>query len=480
LVDASILYPFSIDSFWDMPVMELPLEVIAERVRQEICIRELQGYLLDGLQEQWTAARGDRRALLELHGRLQQLPLRPGWPYVEPSTLEAIRQARPSPTPLPAFYLAEDEIRHKIHGAWLGRVAGCILGKPFEMGYLQGEIREYLEGANAYPLQDYVPAQSRSRYVLRRDCVPSMRGYVAYAQEDDDLNYMCLAVKLLETHGLNFTTLDVGMNWLSSVPFMWTWGPEHAVYLNLATAVGEHRAVAVDLDAVTGYLNPGAEWIGAQIRTDVYGYVCPGQPELAAELAWRDAYLTHRQSGLYGALWVAAMNAAAFCLLEPETVLRAGLDQIPARSRFAEAIERTIAWVHGDADWQMTGRRIEEQYGRYSAEGVGAVDNACCVAAALLYGWGDGSASPAERFERTITIAVQLGRDTDCNGATAGSIAGLILGASALPAKWIAPLNDTLRTCVVGFGEVSIAAMARRTYELSRLVRAIHAQRKVE
>jgi ADP-ribosylglycohydrolase len=458
--------------------MELPLEVIAERVRQEICIRDLQGFLIDGMQEQWAAARADRSALLALHQQLKQVPVRPGWPYVEPSDLETIRQARPSPMPLPRFYLAEAEIKHKIHGAWLGRAAGCILGKPFEMGFLQDEIRDYLQGADAYPLQDYVPAQSRSRHVLRRDCVPSMRGYVAYAQEDDDLNYMCLAVKLLEAHGLSFTTLDVGMNWLDSIPFLWTWGPEHVVYLNLAAAVGEHRAVAVDLDAVTGYLNPGAEWIGAQIRTDVYGYVCPGLPELAAELAWRDAYLTHRQSGIYGAMWVAAMNAAAFTLLEPEAALRTGLDQIPAQSRFAEAIQRTIEWARSHDNWELTGQRIEEHYGQYSAEGVGAIDNACCVAAALLYGWGDGSASPAERYERTITIAVQLGRDTDCNGATAGSIAGLLLGASALPAKWIAPLNDTLRTCVVNFGEVSIAAMARRTYELSRLVRAEQRHRK--
>jgi ADP-ribosylglycohydrolase len=452
--------------------MELHLDVVAERVRLEMHTRDLQGYAVDGLYERWVAARRDRGALLLLYQELQQLPLLAGWPYVEPSDLLGIRQARPTPTPLPRFYLAEEEIRHKIHGAWLGRVAGCILGKPFEMGYLQDTIREYLQGAGAYPLLDYVPAQSRSPHILRRDCVPSMRGYVAYAQEDDDLNYMCLAVKLLEAQGLNFSTLDVGMNWLQSIPFLWTWGPEHAVYLNLATAVGEHRAAAIDLDAVTGYLNPGAEWIGAQIRTDLYGYVCPGLPELAAELAWRDAYLTHRQSGIYGAMWVAAMNAAAFTLLDPEAVIRAGLDQIPAQSRFAEAIQRTIEWSRTDGDWQTTGQRIEEHYGQYSAEGVGAIDNACCVAAALLYGWSDEGASPAERYERTITTAVQLGRDTDCNGATAGSIAGLLVGAAVLPAKWIAPLHDTLHTCVVGFGRVSIAEMARRTYELSRLVRA--------
>jgi hypothetical protein len=47
-----------------------------------------------------------------------------------------------------------------------------------------------------------------------------------------------------------------------------------------------------------------------------------------------------------------------------------------------------------------------------------------------------------------------------------------MVGASALPAKWTAPLNDTIRSCVAEFGQVSIAEMARRTYELSRIVRA--------
>jgi ADP-ribosylglycohydrolase len=450
-------------------MIQLPIEVIAERVLSNIQQRALRGYDTDGCLEQWEEIQCDRDALLALDRALQTLALRVDWPYVEPSERDMIQSVRPEPVALPDFYLAEDEIRNKIHGAWLGRIAGCILGKPLEVGWSMDQIRVYLEGANVYPLTDFVPAQSRTGQVLRRDCVPSMLGHVQYAQEDDDLNYMCLAVKLLEKHGRNFTSLDVGMNWLDSIPFLWTWGPEHVVYLNLAAAIGEHQANGVDLDAVTCTLNPGLEWIGAQIRTDVYGHVCPGLPERAAELAWRDAYLTHRAGGIYGAMWVAAMNAAAFALLDMETIIRAGLAQIPAQARFAEAVLQTIAWVKEDRDWVKTGHRIEQHFDRYGFAGV--INNACCVTAALLYGWDDESRSAAERFERTITIAVQLGYDTDCNGATAGSIAGIVLGAGLLPQKWTMPFNDTLRTCVAGFGQVSIAEMGRRTYELSRILR---------
>jgi hypothetical protein len=45
-------------------------------------------------------------------------------------------------------------------------------------------------------------------------------------------------------------------------------------------------------------LNPKDEYCGALIRADAYGYACPGRPALAAELAWRDASLTHRRTGI--------------------------------------------------------------------------------------------------------------------------------------------------------------------------------------
>jgi hypothetical protein len=241
--------------------------------------------------------------------------------------------------------------------------------------------------------------------------------------------------------------------------------------LNLATAIGDHTPTDIDLEAATGYLNPGIEYIGAQIRTDVYGYASPGLPEVAAELAWRDAYLDHRASGIYGAMWVAAMNAAAFTLLDMEAVIRAGLAQVPARSRFTEAIEQVIGWVRSDGDWWKTGQRIHAALDAYTFGGT--INNAAIVAAALLYGWADGASCPAEAYERAITIAVQMGYDTDCNAATVGSVMGVMLGAGQVPGKWTAPLNDTLRTCVAEFGQVSIADMARRTYEISRVVRAV-------
>lgn len=52
--------------------------------------------------------------------------------------------------------------------------------------------------------------------------------------------------------------------------------------------------------------------VGADIRCDIFGHACPGRPERAAELAFRDAVLSHERNGVYGAIFFAATLAAAF------------------------------------------------------------------------------------------------------------------------------------------------------------------------
>ena len=84
-------------------------------------------------------------------------------------------------------------------------------------------------------------------------------------------------------------------------------------------------------------------WIGADIRSDPWGYAAPGYPEKAAEFAWRDATISHRRNGIYGAMYFSAAIAAAFATGDPVEALEAGLGdpgRLPAGARSALGIGR--------------------------------------------------------------------------------------------------------------------------------------------
>ncbi|MBW7938126.1 MAG: ADP-ribosylglycohydrolase family protein, partial [Candidatus Omnitrophica bacterium] len=86
------------------------------------------------------------------------------------------------------------------------------------------------------------------------------------------------------------------------------------------------------------------------------------------------------------------------------------------------------------------------------------LSNAQLVAVGLLWGETD--------FGRSICRAVQPGFDTDCNGATVGSIFGMMHGTKAIPEEWTSPLNDTLETGITGYRMVRISELARKGFDL--------------
>lgn len=77
------------------------------------------------------------------------------------------------------------------------------------------------------------------------------------------------------------------------------------------------------------------------------------------------------------------------------------------------------------------------------------------VSAALLYGGGD--------YGRSICLAVETGFDTDCNGATVGSVLGMAKGIRAIPEYWTKPVDDTLNASIFGVGRVKISDRVKMT-----------------
>jgi ADP-ribosylglycohydrolase len=211
---------------------------------------------------------------------------------------------------------------------------------------------------------------------------------------------------------------------------------------------------------VRSHLNPYREWIGAQIRADGFAYGAAGHPELAAEFAWRDASFSHVKNGIYGEMFVAAMISAAFAESDPLKLVEIGLSEIPENCRLSGDVRKAIEISLRATDQIDLVEQIWEAFKHYDP--VHTNNNAALVAASLIFAKGD--------FETAITTSVLGGWDTDCNGATVGSVMGAALGAKKLPQSWTAKLNDTLYAEIDGFHPITISECARRSYQVFRKI----------
>ena len=432
---------------------------IIKLLKQEIVQLEEEGYDTGSfrykLNKELTI-----EELMKLYNDLKSLKKRYGFNYYEPSELGEIRKERQNGPRI--LEINRTKLLDRIMGAWIGRCIGCMIGKPVE-GLSRSSIEGYLKAINEYPLsgyfplakefdrvKEYLPFKRRDEYYdFIRSRYDSFRENIKYMARDDDIDYTILNLHVLETYGTNFKTEDIAREWLSHLPYFMVYTAERVAYRNLVLGLRPPETAK--------YLNPYREWIGAQIRADIWGYISAGMPEKAAELAYRDASLSHLKNGIYGEMLMAAIIAASFSVNRIEDAIEIGLTEIPRRSRLYEAIRNVIKWSKMTNDWTYTWSKIMENYGRYNW--VHTINNAAIVVMALMHG--------SEEFTKSVTIAVMSGLDTDCNGATVGSIIGAFLGYKRIPKSLIKPLNNRVRSAVIGFDNISITELADRTLRLA-------------
>lgn len=371
----------------------------------------------------------------------------PGWADANTAAVQA-----DSHPPLPVAEFSAAELLDRVHGGWLGRCAGCTLGKPLGNGFVwtPRRIREYLESVGAYPLRDYVPIpgtlppELESRGSWRR----STLGRIDGSPRDDGIDYTILGLHLLEQRGRDFTAEDVAALWLERLPFLQTYTAERVAYRNLIDGF-------LPPDTAT-FRNPYREWVGGLIRADIHGYINPGDPFRAAASAARDASISHVGNGLWAAMWSAALVSTAFTATTPQETLTVAHTVIPARSRLAVAVAEVVEDHRGGLSWAEAVTAIHARHAHYNW--VHAIGNACLIAAGLLWGEGD--------FSTTLGLTTQGGWDTDSNTATAGSVAGILAGASGIPPHWTDPFHDTLHSSVTGYDGSRISDLAQRTVRL--------------
>ena len=376
-------------------------------------------------------------------------PMRKNYEFTEPSTLDEIKKLRqPSGivfTPPPANSAS---LRDSIRGAWQGRIAGCLIGKPFE-SVMTNDIRHVLKATGNFPMSRYVFADEvtdeirngcenqlkRVFYGRADDCAPS----------DDDTNYTVMsALKIIEAHGKDFQPIDVAKCWMANQPKDAYCTAERVAFINFV------NGYFPPVSAVRK--NPFREWIGAQIRGDYFGYICPGDPEFAAEMAWRDASISHTKNGIYGEMFVAAMLACAAVCKDTRSVVLGGLAEIPATSRLYAQVMEIVAMYDAGKNENECFELFRSRYDEHDwHDWCHTISNALIVVISLLYCKLD--------FGKSVCDAVQAGFDTDCNGATVGSIVGMMIGAANIPDCWTAPFNNKVDTSIFGVGIVSVEAL---------------------
>lgn len=376
-------------------------------------------------------------------------PQREDYAYYEPSDYATISRVCRHNPPVPVK--RTEHLKEKIRGAWLGRICGCLLGKPLECMHLD-ELVPLLKETGNYPMHRYVLRSELTEDIcqkytfnLRKDCYPDQ---IFEAPADDDTNYVVLAYKLVERFGRDFTSQNVAEMWVDSQPKNAYCTAERVAFRNFVAGYFPPDSAV--------YKNPYREWIGAQIRGDYFGYINPGNPQAAAEMAWRDAAISHVKNGIYGEMWVAAMLAQAAVCDDMEQIIEAGLNEIPHTSRLYEQIQSVIERYRTGCSFEdamgMIYAKFDDQNGH---DWCHTISNAMIVTAALLYGESD--------FSKSVGLAVQSGFDTDCNGATVGSIVGMKIGASGIPACWTDPIHNRLQTGVFGVGTVCVDDMVEQT-----------------
>jgi hypothetical protein len=300
------------------------------------------------------------------------------------------------------------EFRDKMKAGWIGQMAGVTWGAPTEF-----KFKDRIIPADKVPVW---------KPTLIND-----------AFEQDDLYVEMTFLRTLEQYGLNASIRQAGLDFANSGYPLWC--ANNAGRKNL-------RAGIAPPDSSHPKFNKCPNDIDYQIEADYSGLIAPGLPQFAIEMGEKFGRLMNYGDGMYAGQFVGAMYAAAYFESDPVKIVETALQAIPADCQYAEMVRDLVAWYRADStDWEKTWQRCQEKYSKnpdYQKASNGGIDckiNGAYVLLGLLYGQRDP--------DRTITIAMRGGLDSDCNPSSAGGVLFTTMGFAKLPERFTKELNQT-------------------------------------
>ncbi len=282
--------------------------------------------------------------------------------------------------------VAYDRYLDKVRGGWFGKCIGGTAGALIENNKKLFDLN----------LEDVLP-----------DVIPP----------NDDLDIQILWLDLLEAKGFDIDSEDMASIWLERCFYPFN---EYGYFKKNFS-----RGIAPPL---SGTFNNAffAESMGAPIRAEIWAFISPGNSQLAAEYARKDAVLDHSGDGVYGEIFLAALEAEAFFEDNLQTLIHHGLRFLPADCGIYRAVKTMMELFEKEQDWRKARKQFLLLHGDPDASKARV--NLGFIIMALLYGGSD--------FDMIMRVALNAGFDTDCTCATAAAVFGVMHGFARIPGHW--------------------------------------------
>ena len=290
--------------------------------------------------------------------------------------------------------LSRDEYRDKVYACWLGKNIGGTLGGKWE-------CRRY-----THALTFYEPVPDK-------------------AAPNDDLDLQLVWLRMLEDVGIDPSVRTFAEYW-ERYAKRYPWNEYGFFMRNYGRGLRPPVAGCFE--------NYFVDEMGSPIRSEIWACLHPGDPHAAARMAWKDSALDHAGGeGTCGEMFWAAVEAAAFVEKDPMTLIRLGLNMIPLASHLGRSVREAVWCYENGLTWGEARERIATRFGHLQP--CNAIPNHGFIIIGWLYG---------KDFGDRLCKTVNCGYDTDCTGATLGSLLGILEGTAGIPDEWRKPIGEEI------------------------------------
>jgi len=274
------------------------------------------------------------------------------------------------------------EYRDRVHGCWLGKNIGGTIGGPYE-----GK-REFLDVPREYPSESIA---------------------------NDDLDLQLVWLLAVEKHGAALRAQDLAEYWRRYVSYPFD---EYGVAL-------KNIRLGLQPPATGHYDNWFRDSMGSPIRSEIWACLFPGEPERAAFYALQDSQVDHWGEGVYGEIFLAALESRAFVEADIAKLVDGALAFIPGECKVARAVRLAADSFGAGRDLRGSRDEVLSLVGHHNF--TDCAQNIAFTVLGLLHGKG--------ALLDSIVLASNCGYDVDCTAATAGAIAGALAGGERVTAE---------------------------------------------